>query len=71
MPWHLQPKKDAINSEMPRGVVNRQRSGDVRIGKPVIGNTMTTQVTGPDVGNPANWNILVAGGKENKSDFPK
>jgi hypothetical protein len=54
MPWHLQPKKDAINSEMPRGVVNRQRSGDVRIGKPVIGNTMTTQVTGPDVGNPAN-----------------
>ena len=50
MPWHLQPKKDAINSEMPRGVVNRQRSEDVRIGKPVKGNTLTLWVVGPITG---------------------
>ena len=23
MPWHWEPKKDAVNSDMPRGVVSR------------------------------------------------
>jgi len=35
MPWLLKPKKDAEDGEMRRGAVNKLRSGDVRIGKPL------------------------------------
>ena len=41
MPWHLKPKKDAEICEKPRGVEHRQRSGGIRMGKPVTGNTVT------------------------------
>ena len=34
MPWHMEPKKDVTNYEKPRGVVSKQRSGGVRMGKP-------------------------------------
>src|SRR5690554_7546543 len=34
MPWRREPKKDAANSEMPRGAVSKLRSGGVRMGKP-------------------------------------
>ena len=40
MPRHLQPKKDAIICEKPRGVENRQRSGGIRMGEPAIGNAI-------------------------------
>ena len=33
-------KKDAANSDMLRGVVSTQRSGDFRMGKPNIGNAI-------------------------------
>ena len=34
MPWHQEPMKDGISTEMLRGVANRHRSGDIRMGKP-------------------------------------
>ena len=34
MSWHIEQKKDAENGETPRGVVHRQRSGGIRMGKP-------------------------------------
>lgn len=34
MPRHKQAKKDVTNDEMLRGVVSKQRSGDVRMGEP-------------------------------------
>ena len=37
MPWHQEPTKDAMNCEKPRGVVNKLRSGDIRMGKPTWG----------------------------------
>ena len=40
MPWHIEQKKDAANGETPRGVVSTQRSGDIRMGEPSIGNAM-------------------------------
>ena len=39
MPWHQEPKKDAVNCEKPRGAVNRLRSVDIRMGEPTRGNT--------------------------------
>jgi hypothetical protein len=29
-----EPKKDVVSCEKPRGAANRQRSGDIRMGKP-------------------------------------
>lgn len=40
MPWHIEQKKDAANGETPRGDVSDQRSGDIRMGEPSIGNAM-------------------------------
>ena len=40
MPWQLEKMKDATNSEIPRGVVSRQRSGGIRMGKPNTGNAV-------------------------------
>ena len=34
MPRHKEPKKDVTNYEKRRGVVSKQRSVDVRMGKP-------------------------------------
>ena len=34
MPRHLEPKKDVTNYEKLRGVVSKQRSVDIRMGKP-------------------------------------
>ena len=34
MSWHIEQKKDAENGETPRGEVNIQRSGGIRMGKP-------------------------------------
>ena len=34
MSWHIEQKKDADNGETPRGVVHRQQSGGIRMGKP-------------------------------------
>ena len=34
MPRRQEPKKDATNSDMPRGAVSEHRSGDFRMGKP-------------------------------------
>ena len=31
MPWHWEPKKDAINCEKPRGAVSTLRSVDIRM----------------------------------------
>ena len=41
MPRHIQLMKDAVNGETLRGVVNRQRSGDIRMGEPVTSNVVT------------------------------
>jgi hypothetical protein len=38
MPWHQEPMKDAVSSEMPRGAASRLRSGGVRMGKPTGAN---------------------------------
>ena len=38
MPWHLEPMKDAISCEKLRGVANKRRSGDIRMGKPTCCN---------------------------------
>ena len=40
MPWHIEQMKDATNGETPREVVSTQRSGDIRMGEPNIGNAM-------------------------------
>ena len=40
MSWHIEQKKDAVNGETPRGVVNRQRSGGIRMGDPNTGNAV-------------------------------
>lgn len=42
MSWHIEQKKDAVNGETPRGVVNRQRSGDIRMGQPVTSHVVTS-----------------------------
>ena len=42
MSWHIEQKKDAVNGETPRGVVNRQRSGDLRMGQPDTGNAVSS-----------------------------
>ena len=34
MPWHQEPMKDGISTDMLRGVANRHWSGDFRMGKP-------------------------------------
>ena len=41
MPRHIQLMKDAVNGETPRGVVNRQRSGDIRMGEPGTSNVVS------------------------------
>ena len=38
MPWHQEPKKDAVNCEKPWGAVSEHRSTDIRMGKPGAGN---------------------------------
>ena len=35
MPGHIKAKKDAANGETRRGVVSRQRTGDIRMGEPI------------------------------------
>ena len=42
MSWHIEQKKDAVNGETPRGDVNSQRSGGVRMGKPDICNEISS-----------------------------
>ena len=42
MSWHIEQKKDAANGETPRGVVNRQRSGDLRMGQPDASNVASS-----------------------------
>ena len=42
MSRHTEQKKDAANGETPRGVVNRQRSGGIRMGKPDTGNAVSS-----------------------------
>ena len=42
MSWHIEQKKDAANGETPRGVVNRLRSGDIRMGKPDTRNGVSS-----------------------------
>ena len=37
MPGHQEAKKDAANGETHRGAVSTQRSGDIRMGEPVLG----------------------------------
>ena len=34
MPWHQEPKKDAISCDKPRGAAHKPRSVDFRMGKP-------------------------------------
>ena len=34
MPWHQEPKKDAISCDKLRGTANRYRSVDIRMGQP-------------------------------------
>src|SRR5699024_2163677 len=38
MPWYQEPMKDGTNTDMPRGVVSRLRSGDFRMGEPAARN---------------------------------
>ena len=38
MPWHWEPTKDGTNTDMPRGVVSKLRSGDFRMGEPAVRN---------------------------------
>ena len=38
MPRHQEPKKDVYHCEKLRGVVVKQRSVDIRMGKPILGN---------------------------------
>lgn len=42
MSWHIEQKKDAANGETPRGVVNRQRSGGIRMGQPDTFNRVSS-----------------------------
>ncbi len=42
MSWHIEQKKDAANGETPRGAVNRQRTGGIRMGKPATGNAVAS-----------------------------
>jgi hypothetical protein len=38
MTWYREAKKDVVSSDMLRGVANRHRSGDFRMGEPSAGN---------------------------------
>ena len=40
MPWHQEPKKDAISCEKLRGGANSLRAADIRMGKPLTGNAV-------------------------------
>ena len=42
MSWHIELMKDAVNGETPRGVVNMQRSGDLRMGQPAKSNVLAS-----------------------------
>ena len=37
MPWHMEPMKDVVSCDKPRGAANKLRSGDVRMGQPNLG----------------------------------
>ena len=38
MPWHGEPMKDVVSCDKPRGVANKLRSVDFRMGEPDPGN---------------------------------
>ena len=61
-----EPKKGVTSSEMLWGDACDLRSRDTRIGLPIY---QKWYIILPRIGNPLNGNILVRGGKENKSDF--
>ena len=42
MPGHLELKKDAPNGETLRGAVRKQRSADIRMGKPGMVRAMSS-----------------------------
>jgi hypothetical protein len=42
MPWHQEPMKDGISTDMLRGAASRLRSGDFRMGKPTQSNVCVT-----------------------------
>lgn len=56
MPRRQEPKKDATNSDMPRGAVSGHGSGDFRMGKPSCGNAQlpVTESIGNEEAYPGN-----------------
>ena len=68
MPRRILPMKDVEDCDKLRVAVNKLWSGDLRMGKPSMGNAMLsiTEYIGYVNGNQLNWNILVGWGKESK-----
>ena len=71
MPWHQSAMKDVISCDKLRGGAHNLWSGDFRMGKPgpVCGIIRHWIHRCREV-NGANWNILVASGKEINRDSP-
>ena len=42
MPWRKEPKKDVAGCEKPRGAASGHRSGDIRMGEPGTGRTVSS-----------------------------
>ena len=65
--WLPEAMKGAAGSDIPRGGASGLRSAGTRMGQPAMRRHGTRRLAGA---NPANRNIQVAGGEENKSDPP-
>ena len=70
MPWRSEAKKDVAACEKLRGVGNRHRSGDVRMGKPTA--QAVSHVESIDMGSePRELKYLITSRKRNQPRFPK
>ena len=70
MPWRSEAMKDVAACEKLRGVGNRHRSGDVRMGKPTA--QAVSHIEYIDMGSePRELKYLITSRKRNQPRFPK
>jgi len=70
MPWRSEAMKDVAACEKLRGVGNRHRSGDVRMGKPTA--QAVSHIESIDMGSePRELKYLITSRKRNQPRFPK
>ena len=70
MPWRSEAMKDVAACEKLRGVGNRHRSGDVRMGKPTA--QAVSHIESIDMGSePRELKYLITSRKRNQPRFPQ